>query len=442
MSSTPPKSDPRILKVAIIGGGPAGLATAIELGKLDFIDWRLYEKKPAISELGTGITIQRNTWRMLEFMGAAQHLGTEDFFRPNYVGGHYQQHRNGRTGQLLDDQKPRADTPPHQHPCRAHRAKLQQALLKEVDKSRICVGNKLTEISRQENGKRLRLVFEDGHIDEVDILVGADGIRSVVRRFAFPEHRITYTGATAYRTVVKLDEAMKINGIVRAATFWHGTDGKWIYTCPLPDNEFEITAKVKDPSGGGERVSWGQDASVDRFVRSYDEFALPLRQLLQLVTYVQRFDFFAGSRLASAIDGSGSIALVGDASHPLSGAFGAGAGFALEDAYVLGGALWWAHAEGKPYSDGLELFDRVRSPHYAALYKVLDGGALAERELASLGLSADEEIRYRIEHVWNSKNHWMYYYEADNALRGAIKGLGGWMTTTPPTESRAIKAQL
>ena len=38
------------IKVAIIGGGPGGLGAAIELGKLPYVDWQLYEKKPRISE--------------------------------------------------------------------------------------------------------------------------------------------------------------------------------------------------------------------------------------------------------------------------------------------------------------------------------------------------------------------------------------------------------
>lgn len=79
------------LKVAIIGGGPAGLAAAIEMSKRLFINWKLYEKKPEISEIGNGLSIQRNTWRMLEKMGAARHLRASDFFRP--PDGHLMQHR-------------------------------------------------------------------------------------------------------------------------------------------------------------------------------------------------------------------------------------------------------------------------------------------------------------------------------------------------------------
>ncbi|KAF5502065.1 FAD-dependent monooxygenase OpS4 [Colletotrichum aenigma] len=71
----------RPLKVAIIGGGPGGLSAAIEFQRLSFVDWTLYEKKPAISETGAGLSLQRNTWRLLEFNGVAKHFSEEDFFR-------------------------------------------------------------------------------------------------------------------------------------------------------------------------------------------------------------------------------------------------------------------------------------------------------------------------------------------------------------------------
>lgn len=60
------------------------------------------------------------------------------------------------------------------------RAKLQAALLKDVDQSRVKTSKKLTSILVLPNGK-VEISFEDGFTDEVDLLVGADGIRSVSR---------------------------------------------------------------------------------------------------------------------------------------------------------------------------------------------------------------------------------------------------------------------
>lgn len=210
----------------------------------------------------------------------------------------------------------------------------------------------------------------------------------------------------------------------KAVIFWHGTGSKWIYTCPLGGDHLEVTVRIKEPHIDGEdRVSWGQETSIRPVQDAFqEELSPPLRQLLKIVDRVQKFDFFAGPRLGSIVQ-HGSVALIGDASHPLSGAFGAGAGFALEDAHVLGGALEWALESGKPVSAGLEIFDRVRSQHYEALYGVLDRYGAAEEELTSLHLDSQEEIKFRVGRVWNAENDWMYYYQADTVLKEELQKL-------------------
>lgn len=77
-----PRDSKKPLKVAIIGGGPGGLAAAIELSKLDFVRWELYEKRPQISEIGGGLTLQPRTWRRLECNGTASNISPDDHFRP------------------------------------------------------------------------------------------------------------------------------------------------------------------------------------------------------------------------------------------------------------------------------------------------------------------------------------------------------------------------
>lgn len=69
------------------------------------------------------------------------------------------------------------ETPAHQLSCRMVRAKLQAALLKEVNPKHIQLSKKLVDIVKLPSG-RLFIRFEDGFSDEVDLLVAADGIRS------------------------------------------------------------------------------------------------------------------------------------------------------------------------------------------------------------------------------------------------------------------------
>lgn len=224
---------------------------------------------------------------------------------------------------------------------------------------------------------------------------------------------MNYTGSTSYRTVVKKSDALNVNGVPEAVIFWHGTDSKWVYTCPLGGDDFEVTCRIKEP-GYNNRSSWGKEASIEHFRNRFSEFCPPIQQLLELATWVQQFDFFAGPRLDTVIKGA-SIALIGDASHPLSGAFGAGAGFALEDAYVLGGSIEWALSNNRTLTDALKLFDKVRSPHYGALYAVLDQFGEVERKLSVTTQTPSGEIESRIQGVWNSKHSWMYYHEVSSS---------------------------
>jgi salicylate hydroxylase len=76
------------LRVAIIGGGPGGLGTAIALSSLPDVEVNLYEQARELREIGAGINIGYNCWRVLELLGAADgvkgHLATSTVHRYNF----------------------------------------------------------------------------------------------------------------------------------------------------------------------------------------------------------------------------------------------------------------------------------------------------------------------------------------------------------------------
>ena len=137
-------------------------------------------------------------------------------------------------------------------------------------------------------------------------------------------------------------------------------------------------------------------------------------QLLGLAKNVQKYALFAGPHLDTVVDAEHGIALIGDASHPLSGAFGTGAGFALEDAWTLAESVEWAYEQGANLAAGLRLFDKVRSPHYAALYKVLDRYREVAIKANEANLDFDQDVEFRIKGTWSDQEDWIQQYDVSS----------------------------
>jgi salicylate hydroxylase len=174
----------RPLAVAIVGGGPGGLGTAIALSALFFVSVTLYEQAPEPREVGAGISIGRNAWNVLNLLGAAERV------RGGRLGTSWQ--RNGRTGEVVHtdashatpaeekkDEAKQEEEDPRFASIRARRTRLQAALLDKVPDGTIQFGKKLVEIRDLGEGKGVKLRFQDGIETTADFVVGADGIRSV-----------------------------------------------------------------------------------------------------------------------------------------------------------------------------------------------------------------------------------------------------------------------
>lgn len=114
---------------------------------------------------------------------------------------------------------------------------------------------------------------------------------------------------------------------------------------------------------------------------------------------------------------------------------GAGAGFALEDVFVLTRAVAWAHDRGSNLGEALRLFDEVRSPHYSRLVRpqidvcMMSGADVAFSKYGILGKFAqidtslrnsnpkptfDEAVRVLVDNNWGYDHNWMYHYDVSS----------------------------
>jgi salicylate hydroxylase len=206
-----------------------------------------------------------------------------------------------------------------------------------------------------------------------------------------------------------------------APVFWKHKSGLYIYTCPLGGDDFEVTARIRQPDIGQCKVSWGQPFDLHTLLHEFDDFCPPVKQILRLAASgnTQEFALFAGPRLQSMVF-HGNTAFVGDASHAMLGNFGAGAAFALEDVYALAKALDWAYMSNRPLARALDVFDSVRCPHYSQLYDVVDSFATIKSSLHAEGLPIDDEIQERIRRISHASQSWMFDYRIDKAVEQAL----------------------
>ncbi|KAI0761074.1 FAD/NAD-P-binding domain-containing protein [Trametes elegans] len=391
---------PEPLRVAIVGAGPGGLAAAIQLARLKDISLSVFDQARELREVGAGISLNENTWRLLQDLGAADRI--EQYVERAVEGKLLVEHRNGRTGELLARRFHNGRCDPNKPPAvRVERYKLQNALLSQLPPDLIQLTKKL--VGLHENAHGVTLEFADGtRSGPFHLVIGADGIRSVVRQYAFPNHKLKYTGKVAYRVLIPQEKvAHLLPDIPPASCFWHTRDTH-IYTNPLDNGLFEIATRALESEEHGTKVSWGQTVPKEQVVPQYKQNYCPLlREIIDAPDSWLEFALFGGPRLQSVVH-NGRIALIGDASHPLSGAFGSGAAFAFEDAYVLKSALEFARKRGQDLGYALELFDSIRAPRYKDLYGVLDEMAsnVADIKAQNPGIDEDEYVAQTTERNW------------------------------------------
>ncbi|KAH7346987.1 hypothetical protein BKA66DRAFT_433144 [Pyrenochaeta sp. MPI-SDFR-AT-0127] len=410
---------PRRLRVAIVGGGPGGLGTAIALSKSSHIEVTVYEQASILREVGAGISIGQNSWKVLELLGVADTLASG---HPTYTVLNL----NGRSGKELHRrEKPKHDI--QRPPIRTQRTKLQSALLAHVDPDVIHLSKKVTEI-KDRGQEGVVLYFKDGTSATADLIVGADGIRSasnVVRDTAWPDYELKFTGTTIWRTLLPWGDVEELDPRFNTTAWWH-TPTTHVYFSPVGEGLWEIAARSwHDPAiHSASKVSWGVPVDNAYVESHFTEYLPQIREALSRVrpNGWREFAAFAGPELDTLTAWNDKIVLVGDSSHALSGAFGSGAGFAMEDGWILAQALAYSQND---LQKALPLFNAIRLPYYSRMETHLK--TEASRRVKALQQSSkssfDERIANKVIIDGGADMSWIYNNDIEEAWKQAVNKL-------------------
>jgi salicylate hydroxylase len=182
-------------RIAIIGGGLAGLATAHAL-KTFGIKAEVYETAPELGEIGAAVNTSPNANKALIAIGVGDDIAKV----ANSSPGHYT--RNMQTGEFLEFRDRREVSKKYSAPYYTfHRADLLDALAKGLDRANVYLGHRLTGL--EEHGDTTTLIFANGVKAEADLVIAADGIRSVVRQALYGDDNPSYTGQMVWRALLK-----------------------------------------------------------------------------------------------------------------------------------------------------------------------------------------------------------------------------------------------
>lgn len=315
-------TDRERVDIAIIGAGIGGTAAAVALQQAGF-DVHLFEQASQLREVGGGIVIREPTMPLLARWGVLEGL------RPNLVEVHVVEIRH-RSGAVLTTAPAALEGEtgcvyPH------HRADIHNAFIAKLSPARVHLGHRLASI---ENGSdHAEAIFENGRHIHARLIVGADGLRSVVRTLldATP---ISFLKQMTNRTIApaSLLPADMANDRIRV---WQ--DGmRRLIALPIR-NGTEITLNAAIPAEAPPEKPWSS-MPIDTLLSYYTDFDPLVTRLIKggtvPITTVPVCDKESIAKWADR-----QVVLLGDAAHPMSPMNGQGANQAIQDAGALAAAL-------------------------------------------------------------------------------------------------------
>ncbi|MGP1358817.1 FAD-dependent monooxygenase, partial [Roseicyclus sp.] len=238
-----------------------------------------------------------------------------------------------------------------------HRADLLDALRAQLPEGVLCLGREA--VSLEPGGAQAVLGFADGTREAFDLVVGADGIHSVVRTALWGEDRPRYTGMVSYRGTFPAEKAADLPDTDAFTKWWGEVPQKQIVTFPLTRGR-DIFVFATLPQDDWSEEGWTLPGDVDDLRRAYANFHVDARRLLDALDEVTRSALHVRDPMPQWARGRAT--LLGDAAHPMVPFMAQGACMAIEDAVVLARALEAADTE---MDAALARYETERKPRTA-----------------------------------------------------------------------------
>ncbi|CCH31966.1 FAD-dependent monooxygenase [Actinosynnema sp. NPDC047251] len=384
-------------RIAILGGGIGGLAAAAFLRRAGLRS-TVYEQAPALAEVGAGLVVAPNAARLLRRLGVLEELARRAVRLD--VGWEFRRWRDGAV-LSAEDLASACERLYGEHTYTAHRADLLEVIKSAVAPGTVRLGRRCTALTVRDGRPSLR--FADGEVVEVDVVIGADGVHSVVRGAITEPRPPAYSGLCAFRALVPARDAPPF-ALRPAQALWLGP-GRHLVHYPISAGKF-VNLVAFAPAGEDSVESWTARATVEEFLREFAGWDPRLLDLVRAAQTPGRWTLLDRAPLARW--SRGPVTLLGDAAHPMFPFFAQGSAQAIEDAAVLARCL--AEDTADPVA-ALARYEALRLSRTTRLQEVSHGRS----HLNHLPDGPEQRARDRsfAEADPLVANGWIYQYDPD-----------------------------
>jgi len=395
---------PSSLRIAIVGGGIGGLTAALAL-RARGLEVAVFEQAEALREIGAGVSIHPNAARLL------RRIGLED-----------QLQRIGSpiSGIALRTSRGEPITTPagpatpafskDDQGYNVHRASFLNLIFDALPKGTVTLGHRCIQLS--EEADRVQLSFANGASAEADVVIGADGIRSVVQREIGLQSRPTSEGIMAYRGLIPA-ERLPWASELKDPALWLGSGRSFLLYPVARGRLINMVAFVPTDTDSDE--SWSAPGDLKALAAEYAGWDQPVQDTINSLEETFRWGIY--DRAPLPYWSTGRITLMGDAAHPMVPHIGQGAGQSIEDGFTL--AVLLERCTSDKVADHLKLYEAIR------LERTSKVQALA-RAAGKLYRSEHDDPSEKAARLreWMAQGVWIFAHDAERAAVDALAEFG------------------
>ena len=307
------------MNIDIIGAGIGGLTTAIALEQKG-ITTRIFEQAQQIKQVGAGIILANNAMQVYDKLGlrkiieengnpiSTMHITKANLQPLSSIDLAYFERKNKIKNIAI------------------HRGKLQQILIDHLKSSKIELQHQLTSIEKNTDDYTLK--FENGNQIQASIILGADGLNSVVRQSILPNNSIRHANQVCWRGITAYKLPKKFRNELNEA--W-GKSERFGFV-QIAENKvywYALKSFKKDQ----------HEFSVHDLDKYFGEYNTIIKDILQSTKKEHINTAEISDLKPTSTWYKEKVCLIGDSAHATTPNMGQGACQAIEDAYVLSACI-------------------------------------------------------------------------------------------------------